>query len=386
MANLADSLKAAIAQTWCATTTAAGSAVALGEGLYDSVGLPGFPSSPTPLGQALQTASDLFCGNEPQDVAPEFSPPFAGGQCPFAYLIGWTVTWMEGAIPRTVTRAQNIQATGPLSFGRISPSQQTVMNANGTVVGTAGPEFESNITDVVVTWNISPKDGQPDNCGSPPDEPPVFNPNEWEVDTNVTYDPPGGGPAVTIPVGLVFAPVTVNNDLQIEMPVRLNFNTGVSVNADVNFHTGDVNFNTSLDIDVPAPVDDPSIQPDPTAPPGDPEEEQEGIPETIIGVYVVVTDVGESGEKREIFSNTPSSNLYGPRLGSVSFHVENLVAPGLSWTKDIDIKYTKQVVYCPVPWGARDVVVTPISGTTIFWYPIVGESERSLALRAAGVS
>ena len=398
MASLREGLEAATAAAFCTVSAPLDRTLELGENLYNGLGLPGFPDGPTPLGEGLRAARNVFCNEVPDNIGDPFQIPWTGGQCEGqGYILNYTARRSTGNDDETVDiPGLTFSAPGPITLGRknipepnpvnnLRRATQFINTGNGEVPLIISNPVDGDFVPVAEILNatITTNPGETDDCGNQPEPTPTYNQSLFDVDIDVDYVD-NGGTNVTVPVGVVFAPVVINNDLQVEVPIRARFDTDVTINGKINLSTGDTIFDFSDEITLPPPATDPVIV-DPTFPPGDPPTEEEEEQRDIIAVIINVSDVGPLGAKREIFSDTAGTNLYGPRLGSVSFHCEGRTVSGLFWTKDIDVKYTKQIVYCPVPWGAKSVVVTPVEGVTLSWASVVAETERSLALRAAGV-
>lgn len=396
MADLRAAAGEVVKEAFCAITNAVEDTLALGDNLYDSVGLPGNPATPGPAAQELRNQRNLFCNEPPDDVAPFVQPPFSGGQCTFSYTINYSyeITNSSGG---TDTGSGVTQADGPIEGTRsevtnpgggqrangfivVEGGESEIFVIASALVGAGDPEPIANVT----INSVTPVGGGPDNCGDPPPVLPPYSPGDYTVNENVTYID-NNDVEVTIPVGIVVAPVSVNNDLSVNVPVTLEFSGGIEVSANLDLSTGDFNFNVENNIDNPTPVVDPTIELDPSGPQGDPLDENAPIGQKIIGVYIKTTNIGPEYTGNAQPSVIGGEEFYVPRLGTVTFQCEILSSSGLGWTQDIDIKYRSQTVYCPVPWGARAVAITPYFGVTMETTLIRGEPERDLMLRAAGV-
>lgn len=385
MATLREAVNAAAKASFCTLSAPLDRTIGLGENFYDNANFPGLPPGPTAAGQALRTARNLFCNEQPDDSSAGFIQPFIGGQCPGTIYQASADVSINGGAP--VFAGQG-SGPGPLVRDR-GPNDPTgerdvIRDANGDLLtggGTSAPGGTYQLVNIVIT----PISG-PDDCGDPQEQPAEpYRETDFTDTPNVTYTP-DSGPDITIPVPLVFAPVTLNNDLQIEVPVTANFGGNIDIRGTLNLDTGDVNFNTRNEINNPTTVEDPTVSPDPTGIPGDPETTEESLEKSIIGVYVRTTLVEPPFPGNERPTSAAGTLFYIPRLGIVTFHCELLSAPGLGWTVDVDIKYTSEVVMCPVPWGAKSVSITEQPGVTMEVTLIRAESQRELLLRAAGVS
>lgn len=384
MADLREALEAATAATFCTLSEPIEKTLQLGENWYNNQNFPGFGSGPTPLGQGLRAARNVLCGVPPDDASGQFSTPFTGGQCP-----GTIYEFDQQRGGSTINTERETDDGDPIK-GRIGAVQERVNEFNlldyvvpvGNGEVTLATNFSTPQNFRIVA--VRAVDG-PDDCGDPPAQPPEqYNPTDFTDTVDVTYDPPTG-PSVTIPVGLVFAPVTVDVDGSVQVPVQVEFAPNVNVDATLDLSTGDLKIVQNIDVTLPTELDDPTILDDPMGVPGDPITGLEDLEYDIIGVYVRTISAVPPFPGTPRPTDNPGVQFFVPRLGSVSFHCEILSSPGLGWTEDIDVKYSSQVVYCPVPWGAKNVVVTPQPGVTFETTVIRGESERNLALRAAGV-
>lgn len=382
MSSLREGLEAAVTAAFCTLSAPVEKTVALGEQLYDSLGFPGGPSGPTPLGQGLRASRNVFCNQPPDSIGDAISEPFQGGQCPGTqYEITATLV-INGSPANGWPRSRT--EPGPITYNPGSRPdggpRASFFNGDGDEFWVSGapPGDELFFTDISVVT----ADGSPDTCGNPDPVAPPYRFPDFTTNTDVPYVDDDGN-SVTLPVGLVYAPVEINNDFQIEVPTRIEINPDVFIDAVVNLDTGDISFTQNNNISVLPPEQDPSIEPNPEAPPGSPPGQQ---PEETTGIIAVVVQVDEifPGYRGQVLnSDTPGTDLYGPRLASVSFRCQGLVNDGLFWTEDVDIKYLNQVVVCPVPWGAVDVRVTPQFGIALTYGIVRGETERSLLLRAA---
>lgn len=381
MATFREALSEAIRSSFCTLTGPVERTIALGENLYERANFPGFPPAPTPAGQALRGARNILCNMPPDDASSGFVQPFTGGQCPGTrYAVTADVVRMGVPNNNPSTR----QGDGPIQyfFGKTETGAcfARIESADNPTLFTAGSSFDDCDTRYNII-SVVPVNG-PDDCGDPPVNPEPYDRTDFETDVPVTYDDDNGNP-VTVNVPLLFTPVVVDNDIDIEVPVRAYFDTDLEINATLNLSTGDVNFNVSTSINAPTIIEDVTIQPDPVGVPGDPPTDEEEFESTIIGVYVRLASLEEGSPVTEIASNNPGTSLYVPRLGSVSFHCEVLSASGLGWTEDIDIKYASQLIPCPVSWGARSVVITPTLGAIIETTLIRATDRRQLWIRGA---
>lgn len=82
----------------------------------------------------------------------------------------------------------------------------------------------------------------------------------------------------------------------------------------------------------------------------------------IIGAIVLANFSG-TNRATEIFQSGGNPNIFAPRIGSVAFKIR--IGRRQFWTQDLDVKYSKQVITCPFPYGAIDVEGTGIPGVQL---------------------
>ena len=374
----------AIKQNFCAVSGNLDKLLQLGEDVYDAIGGPtgGFDRSPG--GQALENARGLFCSEPPRNTEPSFEEPFSGGQCPGTLYQVSADAVVNGASPIFAGQGTG---PGPLEFdqGQNSPQGQFefIRDSNGVPLTGGGTTIAPG-TFKLVNISVTPISG-PDDCGGPSSVPPEqYDPDDWTVVPPVTYDPPSGSPLVINPT-VIYSPVQIDVDADIKVPVKVNIDPDVDIFAELNLRTGDVNYIVDLDIVPPTPVTDPTETPVVEPPVSNPVVPIEPIRGVIIGVIVNTTLIEPKFDGTELPSATAGAEFYVPRLGSISFLCSGLNIDSLAWTEDLDVKYTDQVIYCPIPWGAVAVSATSQEGVSWDISLIVAESERSLLLRSAGV-
>lgn len=384
MSNLFDAVGAAANGAFCALSAPVAKTLQLGEDWYNNQNLPGFPSGPTPAGQALRNARGVLCNEVPEDVSDQFVPLLENGQCPgTTYLVRADVS-INGNSP--IFAGQGV-GPGPIQRDKganvPTGARDVLLDANGNTLSGGGTSAVDGTYDLV-NISITPTDG-PDNCGGTDPLPPEsYNPTDFTTTTNVTYEDNSQN-NVTVPVGFVFAPVQVDVDGRITIPTRIEISPDVFIDAEIDMSTGDLRVVNNIDVTNVTPTDDPTILTDPTGTPGLPETADTEIERSIIGVFVKSTIDPNAVEASQRETSAAGSEFYVPRLGSVNFLCEILSATGLAYTTDIDIKMTEQIIPCPVPWGAKGVSVTAGPGVSVQTTLIRGESRRDLWLSAAGV-
>lgn len=383
MVTLKEGIASSIRSGFCTLSQPLEKTIQLGEDLYNNANIPGAPSGPTPLGQALRTARNLFCNEPPDDAAPGFEPGLPNGQCPGTVYTFDSRVGTGAAVTKTETDDGDL-IEGPIgNVEEISDDaglfDYQVTVGNGVV--TLGTNFTES-TDFNIL-NIQPVGG-PDDCGGTPETPrEPYNPDDFTETPDVTYDD-GNGNEFTIPVGLVYAPVTVEIDGTVTVPVKVKFDNDFEIDASLNLDEGDVNFNVNVGDTNIVVGDDETVIEDPDGGDGIPPSPITEVEKSIIGVAVFVTNISSAYEGTRLLSAGSGAEFYVPRLASVSFLCEVLSGPGLAWTVDLDVKFTNQVVYCPVPWGAKAVAVTEQDGIEVETTLIRAASERDLMLLAAG--
>lgn len=82
----------------------------------------------------------------------------------------------------------------------------------------------------------------------------------------------------------------------------------------------------------------------------------------IIGAIVLANFSG-ANRATEIFQSGGNPNIFAPRIGSVAFKIR--IGRRQFWTHDLDVKYSKQVITCPFPYGAVNVRGTGIPGVQL---------------------
>jgi hypothetical protein len=310
-----------------------------------------------------------ICGTPPGG-SPALPPPaFSGGQCPTTYRfqVNHLITFPDDS---TVESASGIfTALGPISglgtgpsngaCGAGDPTAAGVNSASGFVV-TGCPPIGGSIsaTSFLLLERV---DGQIDSCGDPgPELPPEVGPITTNIDVN--YD---GDDILNVPV--VLAPVYIALDGTVNVPVTIelpDFNLEGTLELFPGFEFtpefggGEKPTDTGPEGEPPpsTPDTDPgdTEEPDPEPPDGDPDE-------PIIAVLcnaVIEPEAWPSG-----IYQPDGPDIYAPSLGYVRFGT--VINRSTFWSADIPLKSLRQVVPCPVPWGARRVAVNAQPGVAI---------------------
>lgn len=338
---------------------------------------------------ARNSLQRFICNREPP---PEPDPLVPGGQC-----VGVGYKWQV-----QFEWAGNSSDTNWLPETISNFTQPNTNGAIGELRKVGGPggwslRFSSGSGEVVVFSHTSGSptgfrnfrftqiyraDGQPDNCGNvpapvPPPDPPV-------VDTDITYIDADNN-SVNVPITLVYAPVTVNFNGQLSIPVRVYVDNEVnpSFSADIDIGTGDisVNFgdqNYSPTITNPPSAYDTSDVP-PDVPPDvpddypipDPLEPQDDTIRLLKGCIVTVTDIPPG--LTEVFQED-NPNIFIPRLGNIQFAIR--IGNTLSWTEEVFVKNRRQFIPCTWEGGAIDVKGTPIPGVEWVISPVYAKQAE----------
>lgn len=385
MATFEEALKAGAKAAFCTLSGPIEKTLQLGEGIYENANFPGFPEGPTPGGQGLRAMRNVLC-NDPQDsVDGLFNPLLPNGQCPgTSYSVSADIE-LNGNSPIFAGSGTGV---GPLRRDKApndpEGERDIIYDATGKFLTGGGTSFPDGTADLV-NIQITPVSG-PDDCGaSPPVPPEPYNPPDFTATPDITYVN-NEGVDVTVPVGLVFAPVKVDVDGTVTVPFTLELAPEINLGGNIDLSTGDVNVGINVrDTNITTSTDV-TVYDDPDGPTGIPLTPTQELQRTIIGVYVEITGIEPSFRGTQLGTNTPNAGFYVPRMGSISFLCDVLSTAGAVWTEDIDVKYTKQLVECPISWGARDVVVTLQNGISGEVTIIRGASSRQLLLRSAGLA
>jgi hypothetical protein len=218
-----------------------------------------------------------------------------------------------------------------------------------------------------VITSVVPEPSAPDDCGDPPIVPPGFTggPQTVEGDTIINIDESTN---ITVPTTAVFAPIFVDLNGSVNIPVSINLG-GIELSGTIELFP---DFKVELFPNGLNPgagsggEDDDLVEPDPSGPETPPDDEDDV--RRIIGVQITA-QVPSSGLPTEIlFDGGP--DIFAPRVGSCKFLV--LVNDFSGWTNDIDIKGTEIYIPCPVPQGAIAVRCSPVPGVSLQWSPVRG--------------
>jgi len=371
MPNFVEAMTGFMKANFCAALNVLGDAVTLGSEL-----VPG----PGPFINVANGLSAMVCDTPPDNlVLPP--PPFTGGQCVAKYIVEYTLG-ADGPTPSTGT----LLAIGPIRGLReedgAGGSKRVFLQANSGVVfggqcfnvlNPSGPQDTLLGTYTPVDGSTSRIEGVTpcgaDDCGDPPIVLPPPG-DSYEFGGDVTYNI-DGDTTVTVPVTAVYAPIFVDLDGSLKVPVT--------------FNVGDINFKGELEV---APNFEFNFKPTKiVAGPGKPDDEDgdggnTGVPvpedeedvDVIVGVLVFSTLIGNSNNATG-FPSVGGPTFLVPRIGSVQFAIKT--GNSIGWTSDIDVKNLECYVPCPAPQGAIAVRVTPEAGVTRTFTPVRGKPLTS---------
>lgn len=342
-----------------------------------------------------------LCDQEPPSLPP---PPFEGGQCEgVQYNLSGTVDFVDrttGSFKQTVTwstfavgRITSIQIEDP------SPSSPTsaavvvrYVDSSGNPAYTIGRGVQNSTTRMVnlVINPIVRADGQPDNCGSLPSVVPPVQPGFNQRGGDVTYTNNEGN-NVTVPIVAAFGYASLNVDAEVTIPVTIDVG-GITLDADFNLNTGDIQFFPTNNIygdrrrgtkptDVlPPPGEDIPDYP-PTLPPGLPpiDEEEPERESTIVAVLVTVTEFDNELVGTLFQADNPDISI--PNFGYVSF-LCRVGTIDSAWSSDIPVKNRRNIIPCPLSWGAIDVKGTPRQGVSWALTPLYSKKEAPIVFPA----
>lgn len=327
-------------------------------------------------------------------------PPFTGGQCcDAAYQVSWTYSARN-----TVTGTLRGPFTGGslLGFGKIvsydirEPRSNLVFILQ-TCDGVSREEpkgelvLEEEIAEGFSLTVVGAHDGNTSgDCGDPVptvgDLPPGWNQGGGDI----TYTNNQGN-NVTVPIVAAFGYASINVDADVTIPVTVDVG-GINFDLDFNLNTGDIKLFPTDNIygdrrpgtkptDVlPPPGEDTPDYP-PNLPPGLPpigEGESEGE-SAIVAVLVTVTEFDNELVGTLFQSDNPDISI--PNFGYVSF-LCRVGTIDSAWSSDIPVKNRRNVIPCPLPWGAIQVKGTSRQGVSWVLTPLYSKKEAPVVFPA----
>ena len=373
MATFADSLRDAIRGTFCSYI---GTLEGFLTWLFEEDPI---PTTPPPLVWA-RFMERYFCNNEPP---PFTSPPFSGGQCVgVSYFVDVLAdVRVDNESVRGYPEVFTVRGNGPirgLFLERLNENQIALRinwGSSQPVLGNTviAAEYYADYR----ILDIRREDGLPDTCGdlleppaTPTPSPPIFLPVPYEDNNGVDF---------TIPLFIVFAPVRVNLEGQLEIPFRIQIdpNFEFNINGTINLNLGGINFNFGnsnlppggqpKQDDYESPDDVPDYPPDipngiSPIPPTPEEDETTGI------IRAVIVTVTNNSSKATPIGQDTNPDIYAPNLGYVQFAIS--IKNAVSWTSDIPVKNLRNFIPCPWEGGAIEVRGTPAKGVTWTLTPV----------------
>lgn len=318
---------------------------------------------------AYQGASGLrrlLCSDDP-DNDPTYEPPFEGGQCVEKYIVEYTLD-AGGPSPSTGTLLAIGPIQGLIEEPQPSGSVRVFLRANsGVVFGgqcfnvlfPSGPQNTLLGTYTPSGGSTSRIEGLTpcgaDNCGDP--APVLPPPTEYVYEPgDITYNI-DGDTNITVPFTAIFAPVFLDFDGSIRVPVKIDLG-GLSFDGTVSIApTFNVEIKPSFEFGGPGAPDDPDVIGEPGGG-AEPIEDVEELDSTIVGVLIFSDIASEAMPSGIEFLNGP--DLYVPRLATVQFAIKT--ADSIGWTSALDAKNLECYVPCPAPQGAVAVRVSPMPG------------------------
>lgn len=376
MAGFTDTVKQAIKEAYCSNVRSSPDwfsalrRIVVPDGLADAADA---------FNRAVCNSTD----NASDDIPP---PPFTGGQCAnklynvFARRVRSTGPFItpppgtgcadDGIIQigfslQGPIRSIRIVETTTDQFGfitdrwSIAHGVSSEFNLGGILRGCPTAGFKE--------FSVVPTVG-PDDCGDPPPELPepgpiVVNPPD------ITYDDDDGNP-ITVPIGIIFAPVLIRANGQITIPVSVDVG-GINLTGNFDlFPNAEINLFPDAVINRPGTPDNPDLTDPEPGSDGQPDEEedQSGV-DPIVAVVVRSNQEGFTRASEVAQEDLPT--LFAPRLGNVSFYT---TTGGIgSWTPFQPIQSTNQYIPCPDVYGAVDVKVWWDAGWTGSYTAIRGK-------------
>lgn len=363
-------------------------------------------------GKFADASNGLFCNNPvPPVFGSSAQPPFTGGQCNTLYRVRFQYTHTGVINFNTCETAETTEQydsgapgnlAGPITAirprvrqtsancGGVSTYDIDILGAGGTLLG--GPQVPGAgpnppvITNIVITR----ADGLADDCGSLPPVVPPYQPGSTTIIEDITYEPEGGGPQITIPATVILGFAYVDANANIRIPVTVNLG-GIKIPLSLNVTTGDINLggirvgspdiDNKFDIRVGGPggtTIPPGTEPPIGPPPGEPdypeldEPPEPDIEPIIIGAVVTTNNI--VGRRDLLYQGGGNPNIEIPRLGFINF-LNYVPGLGLAWSEDIPIKNLRHLVQNPWPYGAVAVEGSPRNGVTWTITPVYRQAQ-----------
>lgn len=343
----------------------------------------------------LRAAYRLLCNREPPDPLP---PTFTGGQCPINYTVN--VQWNRKAVvafqcvDSGTEFGQQFFVLGPITGLTVEYSDGAAglyitHGAGGTqrrqvYLYSGTNDCPAQFTSYSIT-SVVPPPGTPDTCGDPPPiiPPPVNNYND--IDFNFDYTN-NEGDNINIGGNFIFAPVRINLDGELTVPVRLDFSGGTLQlggdlnlnNGDLNLNFGNPNYNRNGKPNPDGFKPDPSLPPMPDDIPDDvpnpPDDSTEPETTRLLRACIVTTSIVPPSVSKIIQNSNP--DILAPNLGYVAFAIN--VNGKIAWTSDIPVKNQRNFIEVPWEGGAVEVRGTPRPGVAWTITPVYAIVEDAV--------
>lgn len=349
---------------------------------------------PNPGLMAGRFAYRLVCNREPPPMP---QPPFTGGQCTdIFYQVRVTYTGFDqddNADPNTTGNPQTFSSFGPIrgavvrqsstAFTVVGLGQPRPGNPDGEwQLGTLNKSFYKRVQ--IDNIQVIPPPGVPDICGDPPPVivPPAPNYNVFAPTINFND---GDNNSVNLPVTLIFAPVRLNLEGNLVVPLRINLEPTFNFpfNGEFNLNTGGINFNFGSPNYSPTPTPSPDGYDCPPTTPEDPVDDITDVPipgddddpndDTARILRACIVTVNVIPKDITIIFQDDNPDILAPNLGYVQFAIA--VGNRLSWTSDIPVKNRRNFIPCPWEGGALQVRGTPRPGVVWTISPVYANVE-----------
>lgn len=332
------------------------------------------------LADAANTFNKLVC-NSSDDAEDDFPvPTFTGGQCLDDYRVFVTLVLLRFSDQVVITNSFNSDAVGGNLAG---PIRGTTVGGDAVFVNHGQGQsrlfavydplnFSVQSFTITSVQNTNPFVNDSD-CGQPPIPfPPIGPINVGPF--NITYNDDGND-EITVPIALVFAPVTISANGTVNIPVTIDVG-GIEFSANFDlFPDAEITFFPNGLFGSPGTPDNPEIiDPEPGSEGQEEPEEEPILDEMIIGVVVRSTKDGFTRSSEVDQDALPT--LYAPRLGNVSFRVRS--GSLTAWTPPQPIQFADQHIPCPWPYGAIDVAVWWDAGWSGQFTPVRGRPLGTL--------
>lgn len=316
---------------------------------------------------AREALRNAFCQGLPPEPRPgdDFgTPPFNGGQCEVQYAVDIEAQTDNSNIGDDGLFTTTVEVIGPI-LGleiEVQGGSNSLILLHGdrdgepfrTFLIGGGLQFEGERI-----LDVRRLDGQPDDCGSPPGEPPEY---DGPIGPPIPNPDDPDGPPIDPPPGRIVPgpPIDRGPTFPIIIPIGYFDN---DLNVDFNF---DVDVNVRLGGGC-CPPRRPNLPPEGDRPPEGPENPEDPDPpdtddpaQVVVGAIIKTTRLTEGATTTTVFGDGQKPDLYLPRCASVVFA---LTIEGVRcWTKPIDVETLSQYVPAVGDVFPYDAKVKPMPG------------------------